>query len=230
MKIDPSKEPTIVRLQGAIRVTLSLSGEEGDSWAQDYNTAAERAQIDASAVQWAISVTINDIDKVADTLGSAVGLLDVANLAYSERNKSVPMMEVMANEWWKQFSGKIPPASSRVTTTQSPPGDNDIGWGVLFSEAGRPRTSRRYDHFPAAARWSTDRDHARVALTRSAMSLMYPTSWSRRWRTATSGTSGNKNKTASGMGAKGKNITGTKMASQGSGRRELKSWILLAWT
>ena len=77
MKIDPSKEPTIVRLQGAIRVTLSLSGEEGDSWAQDYNTAAERAQIDASAVQWAISVTINDIDKVADTLGSAVGLLDV---------------------------------------------------------------------------------------------------------------------------------------------------------
>lgn len=108
MKIDPSKEPKIVRLQGAIRVTLSLKGEEGDPWAQDYNTAAEGVQIDASAVQWAISVTIDDVDRVADTLSTAVGLLDVANLAYSERNKSVPLMEVRANEWWKEFRGPFP--------------------------------------------------------------------------------------------------------------------------
>ncbi len=110
MKIDPNKEPTIVRLQGAVRVTLSLAGEEGDSWAQDYNTAAERAQIDASAVQWAISVTIKHIETVGDTLASAVGLLDVANRAYSERNKSVPMMEVRANEWWKKYCAAIRPA------------------------------------------------------------------------------------------------------------------------
>jgi hypothetical protein len=109
MKIDPSKEPTIVRLQGAIRVTLYLTGEEGDPWAQDYNTAAEEAQIDASAVQWAVSVSINDLDMVEETLGTAVGLLEAANLAYAERNRSVPMMEVRANEWWKNYSGTFPP-------------------------------------------------------------------------------------------------------------------------
>jgi hypothetical protein len=70
------------------------------------------ATIDANAVQWAISVTLKDIDKVGETLSSAVELLDTANQAWADRNKDVQAIENKAEKWWKNYIDP-PPLTNR---------------------------------------------------------------------------------------------------------------------
>ena len=89
MKIDKSKNPTIVRLEGGVRVTIHLKGDEGPAWKDDYDTAAMESEIDAYAIPWANCVTVLDPDKVTKTWDAAVGVLKTGNVTWSERNKPV---------------------------------------------------------------------------------------------------------------------------------------------
>ena len=111
MEIDKSKNPTIVRLEGGVRVTIHLKGDEGPAWKDDYDTAAKESEIDAYAVPWAICVTVLDPDKVTKTLDAAVGLLKTANVTWSERNKPVQKMEGDAEQWWRDYLNPPPPTN-----------------------------------------------------------------------------------------------------------------------
>ena len=72
-----------MRLQGAVWFFFASRARRATVGA-GLQHRCRKMQIDASAVQWAISVTIKHVETVGDTLASAVGLLDVANRAYSE--------------------------------------------------------------------------------------------------------------------------------------------------
>lgn len=111
MRLDRTKDPTIERLDGGIRVTIHLEGEEGAAWMRDYNDAAVAKGIAARAAvkytpPWGITVTITDPRNAEDALRLAVEALDDANAAWSARNNSVPKMESVTMEWWRQEQAK----------------------------------------------------------------------------------------------------------------------------
>ena len=113
MNLDKSKEPTVRATLDGMEVVIFLEGNDSSVWKLDYDAAALDVRIAAHAINvdqpWAIALTLAAGADAQEQLRVAVGLIQKANEAYSDRASGLTSARALVMNQWRMLREPGPP-------------------------------------------------------------------------------------------------------------------------